>query len=214
MKVAVADDSALFRRGLVRVLEDAGIEVTDEAQDGTRLLELIDAHPPDVAIVDIRMPPTMRDEGLTAAEEIRRRFPNVGVLVLSTYVETDFAYALISQSQDRVGYLLKDRVSDVDELVDAIHRIAGGGSVIDPDVVAQLVARGRIHNPLDQLSDREREVLQLMAEGRSNHGIGEQLYLSPRTVESHVANIFAKLELQPTADEHRRVLAVLSFLRS
>ncbi len=131
MRVAVADDSALFRSGLVRVLKDAGIEVTDEAQDGTRLLELINAHPPDVAIVDIRMPPTMRNEGLAAAHEIRKRYPDVGVLILSTYVETDFAYALISESRERVGYLLKDHVSDVDELVEAIHRIARGGSVIE-----------------------------------------------------------------------------------
>jgi len=214
MRVAVADDSALFRSGLVRVLKDAGFDVTDEAPDATRLLELISAHRPDVAIVDIRMPPTMRDEGLTAANEIRKRYPDVGVLILSTYIETDFAYSLISESRERVGYLLKDRVSDVDELVEAIHRIAKGGSVIDRDVVAQLVGRQRIHNPLDKLSDREREVLRLMAEGRSNQRIGEDLFLSARTVESHVASIFAKLELQPTADDHRRVLAVLTFLRS
>jgi DNA-binding NarL/FixJ family response regulator len=214
MRVAVADDSALFRSGLVRVLKDAGFDVTDEASDATRLLELISAHRPDVAIVDIRMPPTMRNEGLMAAHEIRKRYPDVGVLILSTYVETDFAYSLISESRERVGYLLKDRVSDVDELVEAIHRIAKGGSVIDRDVVAQLVGRQRVHNPLDKLSDREREVLRLMAEGRSNQRIGEHLFLSPRTVESHVASIFAKLELQPTADDHRRVLAVLTFLRS
>jgi DNA-binding NarL/FixJ family response regulator len=214
MRVAVADDSALFRSGLVRVLQDAGFEVTDEAPDATRLLALISARPPDVAIVDIRMPPTMRNEGLTAANEIRKRYPDVGVLILSTYIETDFAYSLISESRERVGYLLKDRVSDVDELVEAIHRIAKGGSVIDRDVVAQLVGRQRVHNPLDKLSDREREVLRLMAEGRSNQGIGEHLFLSARTVESHVASIFAKLELQPTADDHRRVLAVLTFLRS
>jgi DNA-binding NarL/FixJ family response regulator len=214
MRVAVADDSALFRSGLVRVLKDAGFDVTDEARDATRLLELISAHRPDVAIVDIRMPPTMKDEGLTAANEIRKRYPEVGVLILSTYVETDFAYSLISESRERVGYLLKDRVSDVDELVEAIHRIAKGGSVIDRDVVVQLVGRQRVHNPLDKLSDREREVLRLMAEGRSNQRIGEHLFLSARTVESHVASIFAKLELQPTGDDHRRVLAVLTFLRS
>jgi DNA-binding NarL/FixJ family response regulator len=210
----VADDSALFRSGLARVLQDAGIEVTNQAEDGIRLLELINANPPDVAIVDIRMPHSVTSEGLSVAHEIRRRYPDVGVLILSTYIETDFAYGLISESHDRVGYLLKDRVSDVDELVDAIHRIAKGGSVIDRDVVAQLVARRRIHNPLDELSEREREVLRLMAEGRSNQGIGEHLFLSPRTVESHVASIFAKLGLQPTTDDHRRVLAVLTFLRS
>ena len=212
MRVAVADDSALFRTGLVRLLEGAGVEVTGEARDGEELLRLIAAARPDVAVVDIRMPPSMTDEGLRVAWEIRDRWPAVAVLVLSTYLETEFATELISSSQQRVGYLLKDRVEDTDELLDALRRLARGGSIVDPEVVARLLGRRRRASPLDELSGREREILALMAQGRSNQAIGERLFLSERTVESHVGSIFGKLGLQPAADDHRRVRAVLLYL--
>jgi len=212
VRVAVADDSALFRTGLVRLLEGAGVEVTGEARDGEELLRLIAAARPDVAVVDIRMPPSMTDEGLRVAWEIRDRWPAVAVLVLSTYLETEFATELISSSQQRVGYLLKDRVEDTDELLDALRRLARGGSIVDPEVVARLLGRRRRASPLDELSGREREILALMAQGRSNQAIGERLFLSERTVESHVGSIFGKLGLQPAADDHRRVRAVLLYL--
>lgn len=212
MRVAVADDSALFRQGLTLVLQDAGVEVTGQANNGAELLEILEADPPEIAIIDIRMPPTMTDEGIGLARDIRARYAGVGVLVLSTYVESDFAFELVSDSTERVGYLLKDRVSDVDELLDALRRIVRGGSVIDPSVVAQLVGRPRIRNPLDGLTEREREVLALMAEGRSNQAICERFWLSPRTVETHVSSIFAKLGLPPAPDDNRRVLAVLAHL--
>ena len=181
-------------------------------RDAGELLSLISADQPDIAIIDIRMPPTQTDEGLTAAREIRRRWPGVGVLVLSTYVDTNFATELIARTQQSVGYLLKDRVQDTDELVDALKRIQRGGSVMDPEVIARLMGRRRAQGPLDELSDRERETLALMAQGRSNQAIAERLHVSERTVESHVGSIFSKLELEPTADDHRRVMAVLLFL--
>ncbi|TMG63402.1 MAG: response regulator transcription factor [Chloroflexi bacterium] len=212
MRVTVADDSALFRAGLIRLLEEAGITVAAEASDGVELLNLIAADKPDVVIVDIRMPPTLTDEGLTAAREIHRRWPDVGVLVLSTYVDTAFATELITRTQRSVGYLLKDRVQDTDELVDALGRLQKGGSVVDPEVVARLIGRRRTQSPIEQLSEREREILELMAQGRSNQAISARLYLSERTVESHVGTIFAKLGLEPTADDHRRVMAVLLYL--
>ena len=212
MRVTVADDSALFRAGLIRLLEEAGITVAAEAADGVELLNLIAADKPDVVIVDIRMPPTLTDEGLTAAREIHRRWPDVGVLVLSTYVDTAFATELITRTQRSVGYLLKDRVQDTDELVDALWRLQKGGSVVDPEVVARLIGRRRTQSPIEQLSEREREILELMAQGRSNQAISARLYLSERTVESHVGTIFAKLGLEPTADDHRRVMAVLLYL--
>ncbi len=212
MRVTVADDSALFRAGLIRLLEEAGITVAAEAADGVELLNLIAADKPDVVIVDIRMPPTLTDEGLTAAREIHRRWPDVGVLVLSTYVDTAFATELITRTQRSVGYLLKDRVQDTDELVDALGRLQKGGSVVDPEVVARLIGRRRTQSPIEQLSEREREILELMAQGRSNQAISARLYLSERTVESHVGTIFAKLGLEPTADDHRRVMAVLLYL--
>jgi DNA-binding NarL/FixJ family response regulator len=214
VRIAVADDSALFRMGLARVLEDAGIEVTGQAANAAELLALIEKDPPQVAITDIRMPPTMTDEGIALAREIRSRFPSVGVLVLSTYVDSDFAFELVSRGGARAGYLLKDRVADVQELVEALRRIEGGGSVLDPEVVGQILARSRVRNPLDQLTDREREVLSLMAEGRSNQAICQRLWLSPRTVETHVSSIFAKLSLPPAPDDNRRVLAVLAHLAS
>ena len=212
MRVAVADDSSLFRSGLVRLLKEAGVEVAGEARDGTELLTLISSDQPDVVIVDIRMPPTHTDEGLVVAREIHSRWPDVGVLVLSTYVDTDFATELIARTQRSVGYLLKDRVQDTEELLDALKRLQRGGSVVDSEVVARLMGRRRAQSPLEQLSEREREILGLMAQGRSNQAISQRLHLSERTVESHVGSIFSKLGLEPTVDDHRRVMAVLLHL--
>ncbi len=210
----LADDSALFREGMAHILTDAGVEVAGQARDAEDLLRLVRADPPDVVVVDIRMPPTGTDEGLAAARAITAERPEVGVLVLSTYLDTDFAFALASGDEGRKGYLLKDRVADGDELVEAIRRIAGGGLVIDPAVVSRLVERPRDRNPVDLLTDRESNVLSLMAEGRSNKAIGERLFLSERTVEAHVRSIFTKLGLEPAPDDHRRVLAVLAYLRT
>ena len=212
IRVVIADDSALFREGLRTMLTRAGFEVAGLAADAASLVKIVAGTGPDVAITDIRMPPTLTDEGLDAARRIRAAHPSVGVLVLSTYVETDFAEALLTDSGSRSGYLLKDRVADLDELTDAIRRIARGGVVIDPAVVAELLTRRRPRDPVQDLSDRERAVLTLMAEGRSNQAIGGRLYLSPRTVEAHIRSIFTKLDLTPAAEDHRRVLAVLAFL--
>ncbi len=213
LRVVIAEDSVLLREGLARVLADAGFEVTGQTGDAEGLLGMVRAGLADVALVDIRMPPTYTNEGVHAAREIRGSHLAVGVLVLSQYTETSYAMELISEGGKGVGYLLKDRVSDVDELADAIRRVGAGGVVIDPEIVSQLVGRSRERSPLDDLTDREREVLSLMAEGRSNQGISERLFLSPKTLETHVAHIFSKLGLPPTADDHRRVLAVLTYLR-
>lgn len=213
VRVIVADDSVLFREGVVRVLEDAGLDVIGTAGTAGELLKLVRSHRPDVAVVDIRMPPSHTNEGLVAAAQIRDEFPSVGVLVLSQYVETRHAVRLLEAGADGIGYLLKDRVADVGELANGVRRVAGGGSVIDPEVVAQFLRRSREVDPLDRLTDREREVLALMAEGRSNHAIGERLFLSPKTVETHVGHIFDKLGLLLATDDHRRVLAVVAFLR-
>ena len=212
MRVTVADDSALFRSGLVRLLQEAGVEIAGEARDAAELISLVSVDQPDVVIVDIRMPPTQTDEGLAAAREIYSRWPGVGVLVLSTYVDTDFATQLITDEQRGVGYLLKDRVQDADELFDALRRLHRGGSVVDPEVVTRLMGRRRAESPLEQLSEREREILALMAQGRSNQAISDRLFVSERTVESHVGSIFSKLGLELTADDHRRVRAVLVYL--
>jgi DNA-binding NarL/FixJ family response regulator/class 3 adenylate cyclase len=214
MRVVLADDSVLLREGVARLLEEASFDVV--AQSGTRedLLRHVAMHKPNVAIVDIRMPPTHTDEGVRAAKEIRERFPEVGVLVLSQYVEPTYALELLSESAEGVGYLLKDRVSDIDEFAAAVRRVGEGGSALDPAVVSQLVGRRRRDDPLEALTPREREVLELMAEGRSNQAISERLFITPRAVEKHVTSIFHKLRLPATSEDHRRVLAVLTFLRA
>jgi DNA-binding NarL/FixJ family response regulator len=214
MRVVIADDAVLFRAGLARVLEAAGIRVAAQVGDGEELLARVRADPPDAVVVDIRMPPTHTREGLDAARRVRAEHPGVGVLVLSQYVEPHHAMQLLQDGGRGVGYLLKDRVADVQEVTEAVRRVAAGGSVIDPEVVAQLVGRRRARDPVQELSQREREVLALMAEGRSNQAIGERLFLSPKTVEAHVHSIFTRLDLHATPDDHRRVLAVLAFLRS
>jgi DNA-binding NarL/FixJ family response regulator len=215
LRIVLADDSVLLREGIARLLAEAGFEVVAQANDPATLLAAVEEHQPDIAIVDIRMPPTFTDEGLRAAETIHaEQRGQVGVLVLSQYVETTFALRLVADGSGGMGYLLKDRVSDLDELSEAIRRIHRGGSVIDPEVVAQLVGHGRARAPLDDLTEREREVLALMAEGRSNQAICERLYLAPKTVEAHITSIFSKLELTPAPDDHRRVLAVLTLLRA
>jgi len=215
MRVAVADDAVLLREGLARLLEEAGFEVVGLAADADELLALIDRVEPDVAIVDIRMPPTHTDEGLRAAKTIRERWPAIGILVLSQHVNARYALELLSAGTDGVGYLLKERVSDLDELSSSIERVGHGGSVLDPAVVDQLVGRPRRgENPLENLTEREREVLALMAEGRSNRAIAERLFVSEHTVEKHVKNIFGTLRLPPSPDDHRRVLAVVTYLNS
>jgi DNA-binding NarL/FixJ family response regulator len=214
LRIVLADDSLLLREGIARLLVEAGFDVVAQAGDAGSLLQAVREHTPDVAIVDIRMPPTHTDEGLRAAEAIRAEHgAAVGVLVLSQYVETTFALQLVADGSGGMGYLLKDRVDDLDEFADSVRRIARGGSVIDPEVVAQLVGRRRAKVPLDDLTEREREVLSLMAEGRSNQAICDRLFLAPKTIEAHIANIFSKLELLPAPDDHRRVLAVLAHLR-
>lgn len=214
MQVALADDSVLFREGLARLLEASGMQVTSRSADATELLTMVVARPPDIVITDIRMPPTHTTEGLVVATQIRERHPKVAVLLLSQYVETAHALRLLEHGAVRIGYLLKDRVSDVREFTDAVRRVAGGGSAIDPEVVSQLLIRRRQHDLVEQLSEREREVLHLMAEGRSNVAIGALLHLSEKTVEGHVRSIFSKLGLEPAAEDHRRVLAVLTYLRA
>ena len=212
MRVVIADDSVLLREGVVRLLEEAGFEVVGQADTGEDLVRKVNAHHPDVAVVDMRMPPTHTEEGLQAAKRIRAERPGIGVLVLSQYAEEQFASELLEGSAEGVGYLLKDRVSDVEAFVEAVRRVARGGSALDPEVVAIML--GRRSGPLDELTPREREVLGLMAEGRSNHAIAEQLVVTERAVEKHVTSIFGKLDLPATGDSHRRVLAVLAYLRS
>jgi DNA-binding NarL/FixJ family response regulator len=204
----------LLREGIVRLLDEAGFEVVGQAGDAEDLVRKVSAHKPDVAVVDIRMPPTSTDDGLRAALEIRSTLPGTGVLVLSQYVEEGYALDLVGDQAEGTGYLLKDRVADVERFVEAVRRVGEGGSVLDPEVVATLLGRRRRDDPLADLTDREREVLALMAEGRSNNAIAEQLVVTERAVEKHVTSIFGKLDLTPASEDHRRVLAVLKFLRA
>ena len=213
MRVVLADDSVLLREGIARLLEEVGFEIVGQAGTAEELLLKVRSYSPDVAIVDIRMPPTQTDEGLRAAREIREKYPQTGVLVLSQYVEPEYALDLLSESAEGVGYLLKDRVSDVTEFAAAVRRVGEGGSALDPTVVSQLVGRRRKDDPLGSLTPREREVLELMAEGRSNQAVCDALFISQRAVEKHVTSIFSKLRLPSDAADHRRVLAVLAYLR-
>jgi DNA-binding NarL/FixJ family response regulator len=214
MRVALADDSGLFRRGLALLLDQAGVEVAWQARDPDETLTRLDRDPPDVVVVDIRMPPTFTEEGLAAAEQIRQQHPEVAILVLSTYAETHYAARLLAIGPRAVGYLLKDRVDDTTALCDALQRLHQGEAVVDPEIVARLVTRPRRDTALARFSDRERNVLALMAEGRSNAGIAQRLFLSPKTVEAHVNAVFTKLGLPSSGDDNRRVLAVLSYLRA
>jgi DNA-binding NarL/FixJ family response regulator len=214
MRVMLAEDSVLLREGLARLLDDAGLDVVAQCGDAEDLIRKVKAHNPDVAIVDIRLPPTHNDEGLRAALEIRADHPSVGVLVLSQYVELGLALKLLADSAEGVGYLLKDRISDVDDFVAAVRRVAEGGSALDPIIVSTLLARRRTDDPLAKLTPREREVLELMATGSSNQGIADALVITLRAVEKYVSSIFGKLGIPSTGSESRRVLAVLMFLRS
>jgi DNA-binding NarL/FixJ family response regulator len=212
MRVIVAEDSVLLREGVARLLQEAGHEVVGQAGDPDDLMRKVRAHKPDLAVVDVRMPPTQTDEGLRAAKEIRSELPDVGVLVLSGYVEPTYAKELLAENAEGLGYLLKDRVSDVSAFADAVERVGSGGSALDPEVVSVLMGRAREDDPLEELTPREREVLGLMAEGRSNAAIAEQLVVTERAVEKHVTSIFGKLGLTASGEDHRRVLAVLRFL--
>jgi DNA-binding NarL/FixJ family response regulator len=213
VRIVIAEDAVLLRAGLMRLLDEAGETVVAAVGDAPGLVDAVGRHQPDVAIVDVRMPPDLTDDGLRAAVEIRRRWPAVGLLVLSQYVEETYATELLGAGSDGIGYLLKDRVADVADFVDAVRRVGSGGTALDPEVVAQLLARSHRNDPLGRLSGREREVLALMAEGRSNQAIAKALVVSEGAVEKHVTNIFTKLDLPPTERDHRRVLAVLRWLQ-
>ena len=212
MRIVLADDAALFREGVANLLREAGFDVVGQAENADDLLALVGEHQPEVVIVDIRMPPSHTLEGLEAAKIIRARYPAVGVLVLSQFVEPHYALQLIDNAEQRAGYLLKDRVGDIEELADAVRQIATGRLIIDPAVVSQLLNRSRRRDPLEALTDREKAVLALMAQGRSNHAIANGLFVTEKTVEAHIRAIFIKLNLTPTADDHRRVLAVITYL--
>ncbi len=214
MRVVVAEDSLLFREGLVGLLESNGFEVVAQAGDATELLRAVESHHPDLVIADVRMPPTHTDEGLVAAVDLKSRHPDLGVLVLSHHVESHQAIRLLADNPSGVGYLLKDRVTDLADFAESVTRVGSGGSVIDPEVISTLLSRRQHRDDLADLTPREHEVLALMAEGRTNQAIRERLFLSPKTVESHVSSIFTKLGLLPAPDDHRRVLAVLTYLRS
>ena len=214
MRVVLADDSVLLREGIARILTEEGFDVAGQAGNPDELMLKVRSYNPDVAIVDIRMPPTQTNEGLVAAKEIREKHPDTGVLVLSQYVEPEYAMELLSESAEGIGYLLKDRVADVKEFAASVRRVGEGGSALDPSVVSHLVGRRRADDPVDTLTPREREVLEYMAEGRSNSGIAERMVVTERAVEKHVTSIFGKLRLPAAPEDHRRVLAVLAFLRS
>jgi DNA-binding NarL/FixJ family response regulator len=214
MRIVIGEDAVLLRVGVIRVLDEAGEDVVAEVGDAPTLIDAVELHRPDLAIVDVRMPPDMTDDGLRAAIEIRQRWPQTAILVFSQYVEEVFAAELLGTGTEGLGYLLKDRVADVTEFVDAVRRVGGGGTALDPEVVAQLVARSRRQDPLGQLTPRERQVLALMAEGRSNQAIAAALVVSDGAVEKHVSNVFAKLDLPPAGPDNRRVLAVLRWLNS
>jgi DNA-binding NarL/FixJ family response regulator len=214
LRIVLADDATLVREGLARLLTDSGIHVVAQAGTAAELLARVNVDRPDVAVVDIRMPPTFTDEGLIAAGQIRQRHPDVGVLVLSQYVDIAYAMKLITNHSERVGYLLKDRVTDLAQFTAALRHIAEGGSVVDPTLIAELVSAPTSHDPLMHLTPRERDVLTLLAEGRTDRGIAQQLYLAPKTVEAHVRAIFRKLDLPANATENRRVHAVLTYLRA
>jgi DNA-binding NarL/FixJ family response regulator len=213
MRIVIADDAVLLREGAARLLEEAGFEVVGQAADAEDLLRKVRAHKPDVAIIDVRMPPENADDGLRAALAIRDEQPDVGILLLSQYVEDRYLAELLGGGAEGVGYLLKDRLADVERLTEAVERVAAGGSVLDPEVVAQMVGRRRTDGPLESLTDRERDVLNLMAEGRTNRAIAAELFVSERAVERHVTSIFTKLDLPPSERDHRRVFAVLAYLR-
>jgi DNA-binding NarL/FixJ family response regulator len=214
VRVVIAEDSVLLREGIAHLLAEAGYEVVGQASNADELLLKVRSYRPDVAVVDIRMPPTQTDEGLRAAKQIRQEFPETGVLVLSAYLESAYALELLSESAERVGYLLKDRVADVEQFLSSVRRVGEGGSALDPEIVSRLVGRRRRHDPLADLTPREREVLSLMAEGLSNAAVAARLVVTERAVEKHVTSIFAKLRLPASPDQHRRVLAVLAFLRA
>ena len=214
MRVVIGEDSLLLREGLARLLAETGHEVVAQAGDAEDLLRKVGGHRPDLAIIDVRLPPSFTDEGIRAALTIRDRWAGVAVLVLSEHVETTYAVELFAGGTDGLGYLLKQRVSDLDQFADAVKRVASGGSALDPEVVRHLLGRHRDGDPLQRLTPRETEVLGLMAEGRSNHAIAEQLVITESAVEKHVSSIFGKLDLPPTADAHRRVLAVLKYLQA
>jgi DNA-binding NarL/FixJ family response regulator len=214
VRIVIGEDSVLLREGLARLLEETGHDVVAQAGDAEELMRKVGAHKPDLVTVDVRMPPSFTDEGIRAALMIRDRWPQVAVLVLSEHVESTYALELFADGTDGLGYLLKQRVSDLDQFADAVSRVAGGGSALDPEVVSHLLGRHRRGDPLDRLTPREREVLGLMAEGRSNHAIAERLVITERAVEKHVTSIFSKLDLPATAEAHRRVLAVLKYLEA
>jgi len=213
LRVVIAEDAVLLREGLVRLLGEVGLDVAGTAGDAAQLIQIVSAERPDIVLADVRMPPSQTTEGLQAALQIRREWPRTAVMVVSQHVETEHLFELLADDASGVGYVLKERVADVRQFTDAVRRVAAGESVIDPEVVARLVGRPRRNNPLETLTGRELTVLALMAEGRSNQAIASQLYMSPKTVETHVGNIFAKLCLEPAAQDHRRVLAVLTYLR-
>lgn len=214
MRVVIAEDSVLLREGMAHLLDEAGFEVVGQAGNADELILKVRSYHPDVAVIDIRMPPTQTDEGLRAAKQIRQELPTTGVLVLSAYLESEYALELLSESAEGVGYLLKDRVADVEQFLSAVRRVGEGGSALDPEIVSRLVGRRRQHDPIADLTPREREVLSLMAEGLSNSAVAARLVVTERAVEKHVTSIFAKLRLPASPEQHRRVLAVLAFLRA